>query len=429
MLPLLVDLAALPAAFALTPIGNPIPATVTLVLIMAVVGSYRAHLTLSALDEVPRMLAASLVAGVVTTLAFVPAGSAFDAIELATASLAFVTMSRTAAYAVERRLRRNPRHRQRTVIVGGGTVASILAEAIADGPASGLELVGILDEIPRASDQGSPAPSVAGDLRTVITSERIETVLLAFTPLDDSDTLRVLRECDRLDCEIYVVPRLWEMTAMTGDMERLGAVPLRRIRRTAHRSLRWGIKLWMGRLIAAAAMAFLAPALLVTATAVWLSDRSAPILFRQKRITMDGKAFELLKFRTLMPANENEAATNWCIANDARLGRVGKLLRSTSLDELPQLWNVVRGDMTLVGPRPERPHFVEQFNVTVPDYSARQRVPGGLTGWAAVNGLRGDTSISSRARHDNYYIENWGLWFDTKIVLRTVSAVLTMKGG
>ncbi|CCW13191.1 sugar transferase [Rhodococcus aetherivorans] len=429
--PLTADLVVLPVVFALTAAGSPVASAALLVLLMAVLGAYRAHLTLSVLDDLPRVLAAVTFAGVVTALTLEPYGSSFGAVKVTAVAFTAVTLSRTAAYAAERRVRRNSRHRRRTVIVGGGEIAAMLADEIADEPACGLELVGLLDDDPRPDTVRRldvPVLPLSGNLREFLTAEQIGTAILAFSLVRDRDMLKILRECDRLDCEIYVVPRLWEMAAVSGDMERVGAMPLTRVRRAAHRSLTWGIKLWTSRVLSAVALVVLAPLLVVTGAAVWFSDRSAPILFRQRRIGLDGREFELLKFRTLRPADENESATNWCIAGDARLGRVGKVLRATSLDELPQLWNVVRGDMTLVGPRPERPHFVDKFGATIPSYTARHRVPAGLTGWAAVNGLRGDTSIVSRARYDNFYIENWGLWFDIKILLRTVSAVLAMKG-
>src|SRR5205823_12491018 len=125
----------------------------------------------------------------------------------------------------------------------------------------------------------------------------------------------------------------------------------------------------------------------------------------------------------MRPLDADESATHWNIADDDRIGPVGRFLRRSSLDELPQLWNVVRGDMSLVGPRPERPHFVDQFASTMPRYLARHRVPCGMTGWSQVHGLRGDTSIADRARFDNYYIENWSLWQDAVILVRTVGAV------
>ena len=167
----------------------------------------------------------------------------------------------------------------------------------------------------------------------------------------------------------------------------------------------------------------------VLAVCALLSRRdTGAVLFRQTRIGLDGRPFTLLKFCTLRPAKESEASTRWTIAEDGRLRTVGKILRRTSLDELPQLWNVVRGDMSLVGPRPERPFFVDEFTRQFPWYMARHRVPVGLTGWAQVHGLRGNTSIADRARFDNFYIENWSMWGDIKILLRTVGQVLGAAG-
>jgi lipopolysaccharide/colanic/teichoic acid biosynthesis glycosyltransferase len=148
------------------------------------------------------------------------------------------------------------------------------------------------------------------------------------------------------------------------------------------------------------------------------------VIFRQTRVGLRGETFTLFKFRSLRPSTHEESATTWSIDNDARLGPVGRFIRRTSLDELPQLVNVWRGDMSVVGPRPERPHFVQEFSRSQDRYADRHRVPTGMTGWAQVNDLRGDTSIGDRVRFDNYYIENWSLWGDVKIMFRTVRAVL-----
>jgi lipopolysaccharide/colanic/teichoic acid biosynthesis glycosyltransferase len=156
-------------------------------------------------------------------------------------------------------------------------------------------------------------------------------------------------------------------------------------------------------------------------------DGGRGIFFRQERIGQGGKSFQVIKFRTMRPVDEHESQTNWSIAGDRRIGPIGRFMRRTSLDELPQLWNILRGDMTVVGPRPERPYFVEKFSAEHPDYAMRHRVPVGLTGLAQVSGLRGDTPISDRARFDNYYIENWSLWLDIKVLLRTIAEVF--RGG
>jgi lipopolysaccharide/colanic/teichoic acid biosynthesis glycosyltransferase len=152
------------------------------------------------------------------------------------------------------------------------------------------------------------------------------------------------------------------------------------------------------------------------------------VIFRQPRVGRHGVVFDCLKLRSLRPADERESATNWSVASDLRMTRVGRFLRRTSIDELPQLWNIIRGDMTLVGPRPERPHFVDKFSSEYDRYAHRHRVQAGLTGLAQVSGLRGDTSIADRARYDNYYIEHWSLWLDVKILIRTFAEVLLARG-
>jgi exopolysaccharide biosynthesis polyprenyl glycosylphosphotransferase len=210
-------------------------------------------------------------------------------------------------------------------------------------------------------------------------------------------------------------------------MDEVWGLPLVRLRRAARRSRGWEVKRLFDIVVAALALLALAPLFAVVAALV-RREGGPGVLFRQERVSVDGTHFELLKFRSLKPVDETESATHWNIAHDDRLGPVGRFLRKTSIDELPQLINILRGEMSLVGPRPERPHFVHQFTEAHPRYVARHRVPSGLTGWAQVHGLRGDTSIADRARFDNFYIENWSLWLDLKIILRTVGSVVRGTG-
>ncbi|MFI7242107.1 sugar transferase [Streptomyces qinglanensis] len=175
------------------------------------------------------------------------------------------------------------------------------------------------------------------------------------------------------------------------------------------------------------ALLLAAPVLAGCALAVRVLDGPG-VLFRQERIGQDGRPFTLLKFRSVRPADDHEAATRWSVAGDARTSPVGRLLRRTSLDELPQLWNVLRGDMSLVGPRPERPYFVGHFSRLHPGYAQRHRTPVGITGLAQVHGLRGDTSIADRARFDNHYIETWSLWQDVRIICRTAASLFRLEG-
>ncbi len=174
-------------------------------------------------------------------------------------------------------------------------------------------------------------------------------------------------------------------------------------------------------------LVLLAPVFVACALAVRI-ETGPGVVFRQDRVGMDGRRFVLLKFRTLRSVDAEESATRWSIEGDDRIGRVGRILRSTSLDELPQLWSVLRGQMSLVGPRPERPFFVQHFSEIYDGYSARHRVPVGITGLAQVNGFRGDTSIEERVRYDNLYIEHWSLWRDVTILLRTLAPVFRRSG-
>jgi lipopolysaccharide/colanic/teichoic acid biosynthesis glycosyltransferase len=168
-----------------------------------------------------------------------------------------------------------------------------------------------------------------------------------------------------------------------------------------------------------------APVLLAAAVAVRRSS-PGPVLFRQLRVGRNGALFKLLKFRTM--AVNDDADTTWSVDGDERVTRAGRFLRRTFLDELPQILNVLRGEMSLVGPRPERPYFARRFAGNVPRYEDRHRVPAGMTGWAQVHGLRGDTPIPDRVRFDNYYIEHWSLWLDIVVLARTVAWLVTRRG-
>jgi lipopolysaccharide/colanic/teichoic acid biosynthesis glycosyltransferase len=215
--------------------------------------------------------------------------------------------------------------------------------------------------------------------------------------------------------------------AKSSEIDTLWGIPLMRLRRGANRSLAWRVKRVIDITVACGALVLLFPILAALALTVRVA-LGRPILFHQQRLGIDGRPFTLLKFRTLPLRSSEETAISWT-SGTLPVSRVGRWLRRTSLDELPQLWNIVRGDMSLVGPRPERPYFVEQFSERYPEYVARHRVPSGLTGWAQIHGLRGDTSIKDRARFDNYYIDNWSLSLDLRILLRTVFAAAHREKG
>ncbi|MGY1779691.1 sugar transferase [Geodermatophilus sp. SYSU D01036] len=429
---LAVDVAAFGVAMAVT--GTTGLKTLTVlalvVLLFATADLYRPGLSLSVLDDMPALVGRSLAAGagamVLGGLGDGVAGTA----RLGTAALfaGLCTGGRAVAYAGIRFARRRRRLQQRVLLLGAGAVAGTLAQNLLDHPEYGLRPVGLLDDEPLLCLEERPVPVLGryADLSRVLVEESVDVVIVSYGRVREPLMVDMLRACDHLACEIYFVPRLYELHAVTKDTEVLWGVPLVRLRRAPFRSVTWAVKRLTDVVLAAVALVVLLPVLVLCALLVrW---ETGTVLFRQIRIGLDGRPFTLLKFCSMRPAGETESGTRWNIADDERLGPVGKLLRRTSLDEIPQLWNVLRGDMSLVGPRPERPFFVGEFTRQFPWYMARHRVPVGLTGWAQIHGLRGNTSIADRARFDNFYIENWSIWGDVKIMIRTVGQVLSAGG-
>jgi exopolysaccharide biosynthesis polyprenyl glycosylphosphotransferase len=401
--------------------------------LFAPAGLYRSRLSLSVLDDLPALVGRVLAAGAVTTCLalLVDPGLADPALLGVSALLAgAVVLMRLMGYAVVRRFRARGWVSHPTLILGAGRIGGQLASVLLAHPSYGLRPVGFLDTNPLLEPEDRPVPLLGGpeSLASVIVEFGVRDVVVAFGAAPESQMVDIIRTCDRLEAEIFFVPRLFELHHTSADMDQVWGMPLVRLRRATFRSFSWRLKRVVDVLFSSVALVLLSPLLAVIALAVRL-EGGPGILFRQERVGLDGRPFQLVKFRSLKPADETESAVRWNIQHDDRLGPVGRVIRATSLDELAQLWNILRGDMTLVGPRPERPHFVEAFTLSFPRYTARHRVPAGLTGWAQVHGLRGDTSIEDRARFDNYYIENWSLWADLKILLRTVHAVVRRTGG
>ncbi|MCZ4551781.1 sugar transferase [Gordonia rubripertincta] len=401
------------------------------VLLIELAGHYQKQITLSALDEIPRLAGTCIIAIFLITVLFDVETTTLEIFTRALLLFAALFALRVIYYGVRRRRRaRNITSRSRTVIIGGGVVAAELIERIAEHPEFGLEPVAVIDQDPLFDTRSLRIPVIADvSLRELVVRERVGTVIVAFTNAADSALVSPLRECGELDCEIYIVPRLFEFTHLSADMDRIHTIPLMKVRRNAYRSWYWRCKRVFDCTAAMLALVLLSPLMAAAALAVYLGNRRAPIIFRQVRVGRHSKEFTLYKFRSMNPVAASASDKDWNPGTASpRLNTVGRILRKTSIDELPQLWNVVRGDMSLVGPRPERPHFVEQFRESVTSYGDRHRVDVGLTGWAAINGLRGDTSIRDRALYDNFYIENWSVWLDIKIIILTIRAVVRGTG-
>jgi len=229
--------------------------------------------------------------------------------------------------------------------------------------------------------------------------------------------LEMIWECDRQGVDVAVVPRFFEATTVRSSVENVSGVPLMHLNRVRLMGFNGILKRAFDVVATMAGLLVIWPVLLALALAVKL-DSPGPVFFAQKRVGCDGQWFTMYKFRSMR--TDAESLGTWTTQQDPRRTRIGRLLRPLNLDELPQLFNVLKGDMSLVGPRPEQPSYVELFEESVYRYTHRHRVKSGITGWAQVNGLRGDTSIEERVLYDNYYIENWSLWLDVKIILLTL---------
>jgi exopolysaccharide biosynthesis polyprenyl glycosylphosphotransferase len=389
-------------------------------------GRYISRLHLSVLDELPSIVTRLLtaVAAVSAAILYVHEKSeVLTFLETACQAVALVIIGRVITTRLIALGRRSGVSKHHTVLIGGGPVATELARILAQHTEYGLKLDGFIDDgdhIP--AEAYLPRLGRLADLDRAMVTTGADTLLVADGNFEERALTDVVRTVACQNAELLVVPRMHHFHTLTGTADHIGSIPIMRVRNPNLHGPATLIKRAFDIAVAVMALLILSPVLIGTALAVRI-EGGPGIIFRQVRVGRDGKHFELLKFRSMRPANELESQTKWCVAADNRVGPVGRFLRCTSIDELPQLWNIFRGDMTLVGPRPERPHFVEQFSTEFDRYAHRHRVQVGLTGFAQVSGLRGDTSIADRARYDNFYIENWSLWLDIKIILRTFREV------
>ncbi|MGA5819392.1 sugar transferase [Kitasatospora sp. NPDC094028] len=403
-------------------------------------GLYRTRLTLSVLDELPALAGRAVVAtAFAVTLAgcldgrWPDCGPATPArlTVLLGAQLLIAALGRGFLYHLVRRIRRG--RPSPVLVLGAGRLGRKVAAALREHREYGMRPVGFLDADPPLLAGDTDLPVLGGRevLEREVRRHRIHHVIATAGAADEAETAAALRDAARLGCQVWLVPALREYgslpTAPIAGGDHLWGFPCLRVGGPALQRPGWAAKRALDITAAAFGLLLLAPVLALCALAVRF-DTGSGVLFRQQRTGLDGRVFTVLKFRTLRPSNEHESATRWNISQDHRMGTVGRLLRKSSLDELPQLWNVLCGDMSLVGPRPERPYFVMRFSQTYPEYADRHRVPVGLTGLAQVNGLRGDTSIEDRARFDNRYIESWSLWQDVKILCRTAALMLHPDG-
>ncbi|CAL9559964.1 exopolysaccharide biosynthesis polyprenyl glycosylphosphotransferase [Streptomyces sp. Tu 3180] len=308
------------------------------------------------------------------------------------------------------------------LVVGPVATAQRVAAAVLRHPRCGVRPVGIVADGRPDGAEGVPVLCTDEEVERAVIQNGVRAVLVAH-PSVRAEQGPLLRALAGSGCAV------WEVdpdSPSYGPGERLAGFPCRRLDLSPARDGGAG-KRMLDILVSGALLLLVSPLLLVCAVTLRIIDGPG-VVFRQERIGRDGEPFTLLKFRTHRPVDEHESATRWSVAGEHEMRRFCRMLRRTSLDELLQLWNVLRGDMSLVGPRPERPYFVAQFSQTYPGYAARHRMRTGITGLAQVHGLRGDTSIEDRCRFDNAYIDDWSLWRDVCILLRTAAALVRPTG-
>lgn len=409
------------------------------IVMLALRGVYHRRLNRKFLDELGPiettaalasmfLLSAMLARGV----AWQPGAVVFKVWICAAVLMPFGRLVRTT---VQRSLRRHHYLVSPTIIVGNGRVAAQIINRLEAFPEHGLVPVGIVDAEPWFGYPGDPRPALPylgppKNIEEAIRQTRAEGIVIAFSRTQDEVLTPVVRAAHLHNLRVWVVPRMFDVIGERVRVEHVGGLPLLALPHTDPRGWQFDVKHVLDRVVSALVLLFISPVFLTLALLVKLSS-PGPVFFRQPRVGRDGKVFDCLKFRTMRAPRAADAefqlksgAAPGGVEGVDRRTKVGKVLRATSLDELPQFVNVLRGEMSLVGPRPERPEFVELFEAQIKRYGERHRVKAGVTGWAQVHGLRGQTSIADRAEWDNYYIENWSLALDLKILALTIPAVL-----
>ena len=337
-------------------------------------------------------------------------------------SIGVVWFSRAAFREGLRFARRRGYNQRFAVVVGDGELAATVVQRMEGRRDVGIQVLGVVGD---EKDDTGGVRRLGGyaDLRAVLDAHTVDHVILALAHEDYGRLAGLLDAVGDEPVTIHVVPDLLRFASLRGGIEQFEGMPFIHLRESPLYGWNRLAKRVFDFLFSATVLAVIWPVLLLLAAAVKVSSRG-PVFYRQERMGLDGRRFEMLKFRTMDADAEVRSGPVWARPSDQRRTGLGAFLRRLSLDELPQFWNVLRGDMSVVGPGPERPVFVERFRQTVPGYMLRHKVKSGITGWAQVNGLRGNTSLEKRIQYDIEYIERWSVWLDFKIIAMTVVRVL-----
>ncbi len=338
-------------------------------------------------------------------------------------TILFVTAGRGGVSLLGNVLRARGFGKRRVLVVGHEDAASLILERVKENPGLGYDLVGVLTPAGR----GVNVLGNFNDLEAIIRTRDVDEVIFAVNGTSHQTVLDLIGQCEDLNVSLKVFPDVFQLlTEGEANVSDLQGVPLLEVRDVSLRGWNRAVKRAFDIVFSAAVLIFFSPLMLLIALLVKLTS-PGPVFYIQERVGIDGRPFLIYKFRTMYVGAEEDTGPVWAKPNDPRRTPLGRILRRFSLDELPQFINVLLGDMSVVGPRPERPHFVEQFRQQIPRYMRRHREKAGITGWAQVNGLRGDTSIEERTKYDLYYVEHWSLLFDLKIILKTLARIFKEK--
>ena len=337
-------------------------------------------------------------------------------------SIASVSFARYVFREALRLARRRGYNLRYAVVVGGGELAAGVIERLRSRPDTGIQILGLLGDDKQAPT-GVKALGGFADLRAVLDAHQVDHVILALSHEDYGRLGGLIEAIGDEPVTIHVVPDFGRFTSLRGGVEEFEGLAFVHLRESPLYGWSAVAKRIFDIAFSLAVLSLLSPVLLVLAAAVKLTSRG-PVLYGQERMGLDGQRFRMMKLRTMRADAERETGPVWAAASDGRRTPIGAVLRRFSLDELPQFINVLRGEMSVVGPRPERPVFVERFRQTVPGYMLRHKVKSGVTGWAQVHGLRGNTSLEKRIEYDIEYIERWSFWLDLKIIGMTLVRVL-----
>ncbi|NLE44735.1 MAG: undecaprenyl-phosphate glucose phosphotransferase [Chloroflexi bacterium] len=340
-------------------------------------------------------------------------------------TITFVTVGRVVHGQIRNRLRRQGWGRDRVLVVGTGDVGEMIVQKILSNPALGYEVLGLVSTNgAEDSALGDMVVGRADDLARLIEQYQADEVIIALPEAAHQEILTLISECERGKVVIKVFPDLFQIMASQVSIGDLGGLPLLTVRDVALRGWRRASKRVLDVIGAVCGLILLSPLMMLMAVLIKLDSRG-PVFYSQERMGLDARPFKMLKFRS-MRQDAERYGPGWTVEEDPRVTRLGRFIRRINIDELPQFINVLLGEMSLVGPRPERPVYVNQFRRSIPRYMDRHWEKAGMTGWAAVNGLRGDTSIAERTKYDLWYIENWSLLLDIKIIVRTIFNVFKL---